>query len=232
MKQRTLDKYHFQSHLLLNHLAPKDSELLKSKMIFQQYKKGQSIFIEGSYPAGVFLLKQGKVKKFKLDRDGKEQIFYICVSGDLLGHPALLSEEPYTDSATAIEPCEIGYIPQAVFFQLLNNSKTFSHQILKNISHEFGVLVNIISVYTHQSGHERLALSLLILHEKFNANNKTGTSLPINLSREDMSNMVGIAVETLVRLLNDLKTQKIITNEGRKISIINPNKLMEMVRLS
>jgi CRP-like cAMP-binding protein len=143
-----------------------------------------------------------------------------------------LPEEPYTDSATAIEPCEIGYIPQAVFFQLLNNSKTFSHQILKNISHEFGVLVNIISVYTHQSGHERLALSLLILHEKFNANNKTGTSLPINLSREDMSNMVGIAVETLVRLLSDFKPQKIITTSGRKISIINPNELMEIVRLS
>ena len=232
MKQLPLDKYHFQSHLLLNHLSPKDADLLRNKMIHQQYRKGQSIFIEGSYPAGVFLLKQGKVKKFKLDRNGNEQIFYICVSGDLLGHPALLSEEPYPDSATAIEPCEIGYIPKSVFSQLLNSSKTFSRQILQNISHEFGVLVNIISVYTHKSGQERLALSLLILHEKFNANNTTLTAQPINLSREDMANMVGVAVETLVRLLNDFKTEKIITTQGRKIFITNPNKLMEIVRLS
>lgn len=232
MKQLTLAKYHFESHLILNHLPPEDADFLESKMTFRNYHVGQSIFIEGSYPSGVFLLKQGKVKKFKLDRDGNAQIFYICVPGDLLGHPALLSEEPYSDSASAIEACEIGFIPKSVFFQLLSNSKTFSHQILKNISHEFGVLVNIISVYTHQSSRERMALSLLILNEKFNAGNTSDTSLPINLSREDMANMVGVAVETLVRLLNDFKTEKIITAQSRKIFIINPNKLMGIIRQS
>jgi CRP-like cAMP-binding protein len=222
------DKFHFKSDSILNGLPEKDLELLKSKMLSYKFKKGKMIFSVGTYPSGIFHLKKGKVKKYKTDRDGREHIIYVCNSGELLGYPALLSEEAYSDSAATLEDSVLEFIPKNIFFKVLEKSQVLSTKLLKNLSHEFGVLENSIVNFAHKSVRERLALSLLILKEKFRDKDNPNASIEITLSREDLSNVVGTAVETLVRLLHDFKDEGLIKTEGRKIRILDVKKLMKI----
>jgi CRP-like cAMP-binding protein len=200
-------------------------------MIERKYKKGQRIFVEGSIPTGIYYLKSGKIKKYKADRDGKEQIIYICNSGELFGYPALLSEGSYSDSAAALEDSIVAFIPKDDFLQVLSQSSILSNKLLKNLSHEFGVLVNSVATFAHRSVRERLALSLLILKEKYRVKGNESKPVEINLSREDLSNLVGTAVETLVRLLHDFKDEKLIETEGRKIRVLNIKQLVKIANL-
>ena len=201
---------------------------LEERTIDTKVKKGQTIFSEGTSPNGIFFLKSGKVKKYKTNRDGKEQIIYICSDGELLGYPALLSDEPYSDSAAALEDSIIGFISKNDFLYILEESKVLSKKLLINLSHEFGVLVNGIASFAHKTVRERLALSLLIMKDKYKPETEDGKLVEINLSREDLANLVSVAVETLVRLLHDFKEEGLIETEGRKIRIIDTKKLIKV----
>ncbi len=223
-----IDKFHFNSDSILEGLPEKDLEQLRSKMIQYKFKKGQTIFSEGTFPSGIFYVTKGRVKKYKTDREGREQIIYVCNSGDLLGYPALLSEEAYSDSAAALEDAILSFIPKEVFLKVLEKSQVLSNRLLKNLSHEFGVLENSIANFAHKSVRERLALSLLILKEKFRDKNNPDASVDITLSREDLSNLTGTAVETLVRLLHTFKDEGLIETEGRKIRILDSRKLVKV----
>jgi CRP-like cAMP-binding protein len=226
-----IERFHFKSNSLIDELPEKDLEILQSNMVLRKFKKGQTIFIEGTYPSGVFYLKKGKVKKYKADRDGREQIIYVCNSGELFGYPAILGDEAYSDSASSMEESLIGYIPKQAFLTLIEKSPVFSAGLLKNLSHEFGVLENSIASFAHKSVRERLALSLLILKEKFRVKGEEKLPVEITLSREDLSNIVGTAVETLVRLLHDFKDEGLIKTQGRKIIIVNAKQLVKIANL-
>ncbi len=223
-----IDKFHFNSDSILEGLPENDMEALKSKMVSYKFKKGKMIFSEGTYPSGIFYLKTGKVKKFKTDQNGREHIIYICNGGELLGYPALLCEEPYSDSATTLEDAVLEFIPKDAFLKILVQSPILSTRLLKNLSHEFAVLENSIVNFAHKSVRERLALSLLILKEKFRDKNNPNASVEITLSREDLSNVTGTVVETLVRLLHDFKDEGLIETEGRKIRILDAKKLVKV----
>jgi len=223
-----IDKFTSKSDSILKGLPPVITETIDSMMVDKTFKKGQSIFTEGSYPAGIFYIKEGMVKKFKTDHNGKEHVLYLCSTGELLGYSALLCNETYPDSAVALEPSKLGFIPNEAFLRILSQSAELMMGILSSLSHEFGVLVNSVRVFAHMSVKERLALTLLILAEKFKKGEETvGTE--IHLSREDMANMVGTAVETLVRLLAELKKEGIISTNGRTIKLLKP---MELIVIS
>ncbi|RUA27558.1 MAG: Crp/Fnr family transcriptional regulator [Bacteroidetes bacterium] len=197
-------------------------------MVSHVYKKGQVIFRAGMYPNGIFLLDKGKVKKYTLGDDGKQHIFTICIAGQALGYHSLLSEEPYPDYAETLEDSTISFVPKEGFMKLLEESKQLSQKLLKSLSHEFTVFINSTTVFAQKTVRERLALALLLLKERYTVQNDQKTPVEITISREDLSNIVGTAIETLVRLLHDFKEDKIIETKGRMIRILQPHKLAKI----
>jgi len=58
----------------------------------QVYYKGEILFREGSYPSGIFYIKNGKVKKYRVAKDGGEQIIYVANTGELIGYHAVIDD--------------------------------------------------------------------------------------------------------------------------------------------
>jgi CRP-like cAMP-binding protein len=224
------DKFNFRNDTVINDLPRAEMKYLESKMVKTKVRKGKSIFNEGSYPSGIFYLVKGRIKKFKSDANGNEQIIYIYSTGDLFGYPSLLCGEPFQDSATAMEDSIVAFIPKDDFLKLLKESSTLSSCLLKNLSHKYGVLENIIVAFSQKNVRERLALSLLILIEKFREKGREKIT-EIVMSREDLSNFVGTAVETLVRLLREFKNDGLIETEGKKIRVLNLKKMVQLANV-
>lgn len=200
---------------------------LEKKMVYKTIRKGQNLFLEGSYPAGIFYIKEGLVKKYKTDHDGNEHILYLCSNGELLGYSALLCGEAYPDSAAAIENTKLGFISKDFFLKTINESRELMLSLLSSLSHEFGVMTNSITVFAHMTVRERLALILLLLMATFKKKNEL-EPIEIELSREDLSNMVGAATETVVRLIHEFKSEEIIITIKRKIIVLKPDVLISM----
>jgi CRP-like cAMP-binding protein len=235
MQSRTnkvIERFIFKSDSIFASLPENVKDAFLNQMSVKQFKKGQSVFLEGSFPAGIFFIKKGKVKKYKTLNGGKEQIIYLCSEGELIGYAAYLSEERYPDSATTLTDSSIGFISKENLILLLAKYDELSKMLMKNISHEFGVLINFIATFTQKSVRERVALTLLILHEKFSDNLNAIGEVQIELSREDFANIVGTAVETLVRLLRNLKDELLIVTQGRKIILKDKSKLLEIADMT
>ncbi|MGC5745937.1 Crp/Fnr family transcriptional regulator [Chryseobacterium sp. NFX27] len=217
-----ISKFIFNNQYLYEELPECDKDLLKGIMHHKNYRKNEAVFTDGTIPNGVFYLKSGKVKKYKVDNDGREQIIYIYNSGEFFGYSAILSDESYGDTTQTLENSVISFISKDDFLALLDQSVVFSRLLLKSLSHEFSVMANLMTVLSQRTVRERVALSLLILHNKYKASNMSNEdSVFITLSRQDLANMAGTANETLARILHDFKEGHLIIMEGRKIQLIN-----------
>jgi CRP-like cAMP-binding protein len=221
-----IDKWDFKSESVLADLPAEDVELLTAHQTEQVCKKGEIIFREGAYPAGIFYIKAGKVKKYKLDKEGKEHIIYVANRDELLGYHAILSEDRYPDSAAAIEESRIVFIPKEDFLAALNQSAILNKRLLKTLSHEFAVLANSLSMFAQKTVRERLALQLIVLREKYKENFKPGMPVEINMSRDDLANLVGTGRENVIRVLTEFKESGILQTKGRKIIIHDVNQLI------
>ena len=222
-----IEKFTSKSDAIFKNIPAELRSFLESQMIDKTIRKGQPIFLEGSYASGIFYLKEGLVKKYKTDHAGKEHILSLCSAGEVIGYSALLCDEPYPDSSAAIETSKLGFLPKEAFLEAISRSSELMNNLLASLSHEFGVMVNSVMVFAHMTVRERLALTLLILSPKFT---KKDSSEPaeIILSREELANMVGTATETLVRVLQELKKEGIIEINAKKIRVLKTKALIEI----
>ncbi len=207
-----------KSHSLIDKLNPDELHELEQNRGCSYYKKNDFLFLEGSYPRGVYCLNHGKVKVFTRGDEGKEQIIHIAKPGEIIGFRAMLSGDPYPVSAETIEECAICFISKEEFFKMMDSNSEFRNDIIKGLSKELGERAISITDMAQKSVRERLAASLLQLQDIYGAE-------PINLSREDLANFVGTATETLIRLLKEFKDEGVIETQTRKLIILKSDKL-------
>ena len=194
---------------------------IKKKCYF--YKKRQTIFYEGDRPLGVYCLNYGKVKIFKMGMDGKEQIVRFVFPGDLIGFRSLIGENIYSASATALEDSFTCFISKQVFFQLINKYPYISHNLMISLCRLLEEAENKMISLAQKPVRKRLAESLLLINKNF----KPDTNNTIYLSRQDLANIVGTATETVIRLLSEFKDEKLISIKGRKITLLNIERLIK-----
>jgi CRP-like cAMP-binding protein len=223
-----IDKWDFESESILADLPQEDLEVLMERKVEQVYRKGEVIFREGAYPSGIYYITNGKVKKYKTDRDGKEQIIYVANTGELLGYHAILSVDSYPDSAAVLEESMISFIPRESFLEAINQSGVLNRRLLKTLSHEFAVLANSLTLFAQKSVRERLALQLIVIREKYKVNFEPGMPVEINMSRDDLASLVGTARENVVRMLSEFKDEGTVETKGRKIIVLDVKKLIEI----
>lgn len=221
-----IDKWNFTTPSILSMLSAEEYNFLIGRQGEQKYQKGEIIFREGVVPYGIFFIHQGKVKKYKVDPSGKEQIIYVANNGELIGYHAVLSEERYPDFAAAMEDSVISFIPKDDFLAVLNNSTIFANRLLKSLSHEYSVLANNISVFAQRTAVERVAIALIVMREKFKIETAKGEEIIIDISRADLASIAGIAKENVIRLLKELKSEGIIETQGRKIWVKDIERLV------
>lgn len=203
------------SNSLFELLCPDNQPNTKdSGYVTSIYKKNQPLFIEGSYPRGVFCIKRGKIKVYSTGETGKEQIIRIAAKGDVVGFRALFSEEPYKLSAATLEESQISFINMTDFMQKVHSQPSILQSILRELSKESGERADFIKTMAQKTVRERLAIVFLVLDDIYKDE-------LINLSREDLANFVGTATETLIRLLRDFKDEGKIEIHGRKIELLD-----------
>lgn len=223
-----IDKWDFKSESIFAGLPAEDLELLTAHKTEQLYKKGEMIFREGTYPSGIFYIIDGKVKKYKADREGREQIIYVANRGELIGYHAILARDSYPDSAATLEESTIAFISREDFLLTLQQSSELNNRLLRTLSHEFSVLANSLTLFARKSVRERLALQLIVIREKYKIDFQPGMPVEINMSRDDLANLVGTARENVVRILTEFKESGMVATKGRKIIVMDVRKLIEV----
>jgi CRP/FNR family transcriptional regulator len=217
---------------VFNELKEDELEIWHSTKKFNFYKKGQVIFYEGNIPSGLCCIHDGKVKLYKIGQEGKEQIIRLAKAGDILGYRALISGDEYIASASTLEDSRICFIPKSTIFKLFKKNVDFSLHLIRLLTHDLEMVENRMVNLAQKPVRERLAEALLILKETYGIEKENDSCINVSLSREDLANMVGTATETVIRLLADFKNEKLIATKGKKIEILNLNRLIKVCNIS
>jgi len=208
-----------ESGSLFRHLTPEEEEMLNYEKEFRQHRRGEVLYKEGNRISGFFCINSGIIKVYKTGFDGKEQIIRFAKKGDFIAYRSVLSNEPACTSARVIEDCRVCFIPGEILIQLAKTNSAFSLELLKLACHELGEANSFITDIAQKTVRERLAEILLLLVHDFGVDENQ--YLKISLTREELANIVGTATESVIRLLSEFKTDRMVELSGRRIRIMN-----------
>ena len=211
-------------------LENEDLENLKFEKSSAFYKTGQLVFHEESRAVGVYCLHSGKVKLYKVGHDGKEQIVRFVTPGELFGYSSITGTRYYLSSAEAIEDSIVCFINTNAFSELLEKYAEITKQLLSALGKILNEAEERMISIAQKPVRERLAEALLILCHKFHPEGCKDDNV-LNLSREDLANIVGSATETIIRLLSEFREEKLISIEGRRIILKDVRKLKRIANI-
>ncbi|MEM6263293.1 MAG: response regulator [Bacteroidota bacterium] len=189
------------------------------------YKTKDIIFSEGSYPHGLLFVNSGKVKTYKTNEDAKDYITGLYKAGDFLGHIPMLADTPYQDSAMALEDTVIYLIPKDDFFSLMYNNRDVSNRFVKMLSSSIMDREEQLLHLAYDSVRKRVADALLTLEARYKEEQLKNGKFSMDISRENLANMVGTSKECVIRVLSEFRDDGILETRMSNITLLNPEEL-------
>ncbi len=187
-------------------------------------KKGDTVFEEGQNLDGIYCIKKGNSKLFKISENGTDQIVRIVSKGELLGQRSILANEPTNLNATAINDMQVCFVPKSQLSKLHSN-KNFIEESLIHLAEELKKSNNETINMAQKSVKQRLAKTLLHLD---NCGCDDKGYIKLVLSREEISSIVGTAKESCIRILSLMKKNNLISFSGKKIKLLDREKLQRV----
>ncbi len=213
------DKCAFETNSVFKYLTRDEIERLNYEKDFRLYKRGDILYNEGNRISGFYCINSGIIKVFKTGIDGKEQIIRFARRGEIIAYRSVLSNESACTSAKVVEDCQVCFIPSELLIQFVKNNPAFSFEMIKLTCHELAEANSYITDIAQKTVRERLAEVLIQLVKDFGIDDQK--YLRISLTREELANIVGTATESVIRLLSEFKTDKLIELNGRRIKVLD-----------
>ncbi len=209
---------------LFQGLTAENYQQLASIVVVKPYKKNQTIFADGDDGNGFYVVVSGRVKVFKLSREGKEQILHIIGPGEPFGEVAVFAGEHFPAHAQAMEETKSLFIPRNAFIDVLKQNPSLAMNMLAMLSRRLRKFTALVEDLSLKEVPGRLSVYLLYLSEtKQHAHNLT-----LDISRSQLASLLGTIPETLSRILARMNSEGLIASDGRTIQILNRDGLEQL----
>lgn len=211
-------------------LTMEQREYLSNNFTLQNYKKNETIYCEGESATHLMCLLTGKVKIYKDGVGGRSQIIRMIKPVEYFGYRAYFAKEEYVTAAAAVEPSIICMIPMSAVMTLVSQNSNVAIFFIRQLSVDLGIADERTVSLTQKHIRGRLAESLLFLMESYGLE-EDGSTLSIYLSREDLANLSNMTTSNAIRTLSNFANERLITIDGRKIKIIDEEKLKKISKI-
>ncbi|MBP1594057.1 MAG: family transcriptional regulator [Bacteroidetes bacterium] len=211
-------------------LSDEQREYLMSNFTIQSYKKNEVIYCEGEAPTHLMCLLSGKVKIYKDGVGGRSQIIRVIKPVEYFGYRAYFAKEDYLTAAAAFESSTICLIPMEVIMNLISQNTELAMFFIRQLSIDLGIADERTVNLTQKHIRGRLAESLLFLKDSYGVE-EDGFTLSIYLSREDLANLSNMTTSNAIRTLSNFSNEHLISIDGRKIKIIDEEKLKKISKI-
>jgi CRP/FNR family transcriptional regulator len=197
-----------------------------------EYPSGSILYAEGEEPRGLYLLCRGAVKLSLSGVDGKTLITRITRPGELLGLSSVLTGNRYKASASTIESSVVNFIRREDFIRALSTHRDLSANAVRQLSVECEADADQIrALGLSHSAAEKLANLLLMWCSQHGKPGETGIRVPLLLTHEDISQIIGTTRETVSRLLKHFRTRGLLSIHGATLTVHKKNELESLVLL-
>jgi len=218
---------HWAAVPLFQSLKPDEREALRPLVRIDSFAEGAIIFSEGEPAHRFHFVLGGRVKVTKADGRGRELILEIFGAGDPVGAVAAYEEREFPATAVALEPATLVSVPRRDFFDLLEANPRLARGLLLGLTRR---MVELTRKLTERSGRVeyRMARLFLALAARFGRQEGGATTIPVQLSRQEIADMVGTTQETAIRVLSRWSKEERLFTEGGGFLVPDPGRLEEI----
>lgn len=182
--------------------------------------RGKHLFRQNAGFQNLYTLRSGCIKNYITDKNGGERIISFSLPGEILALDAI-ADKSYKYSAIVLEDASIQRIP----YQSLNRLGVLIPHLQFNLLHIFSEEINLAherrSMFANKSAEEKLAIFLLDFLERKHCIEDRKMELWLRMGRYDIANYLGLASETVSRVLTRLRDDGTLQVENRNIRIVN-----------
>lgn len=208
-------------------LSGVERHALTSRAIIMSFKKGQSIISEGREAPGFFCVRAGTVKLALETITGESMTIRLFANNGVFGHHCLICDTAmYT--AVCLTDCELCFFPKDDVQDYINKDPRLLKEINRFTVQEVKKLNEVILSLRSKSIIQRLAEAILDLHSLFGTD--TRGHINIDLTKQELSNIVGSSIESVFRAMASLKDKKYVDQAEKRIKILDELRLKKMAR--
>ena len=211
-------------------LSEEEKNVLRKNLFIQHYKKNEVIYSEGDVPTHMLCLTSGKVKIFKDGISGRTQIIRVIKPVEYFGYRAYFANQNFVTAAAAFESSVICKIPIELIYQWMSTNNKLAMFFIKLLAIDLGISDQRTVNLTQKHIRGRLAEALLFLKDSYGLE-EDGATLSIYLSREDLANLSNMTTSNAIRTLSTFASEKLIAIDGRKIKVIDEERLRKISRI-
>lgn len=194
----------------------------------RRYRGGTHIFMQGDPLTNVYFIDQGKVKIYKTDFHGKEQIVNVLQTGDMFPHQGFFRQDDYPAHAEVVEESLLVYIPIHLFESFLVKNPEICVKLFRVLGDLIVDLQSRLQEQILHNSYEQIIMLLLRLSKKYGVE-AADDKVKINMSftNRELANMIGSSRETVSRTLTQLKKQELVTTSPTGYILLNREALEE-----
>lgn len=207
-----------------NELSINELNSISDKKVEISYKKGETIIKQGSSASHMYFIKSGLVKILVEDKP-KNLIIEIAGTGSMLGITSINYSKNYGFSVIAINDVDVCEIDMNFINVVISNNVGFASNIVQQLNRTIDKLLNKVHCLSHKNLQSRMAETILDLSDRVYQQR----SFEINLSRNELAELTNMATENVVRTLKEFDSLGYIALNGKKIDILDYNKLKSIL---
>lgn len=183
-------------------------------------KKGEFLFRQGDEFSSVYAVRSGTLKTSSITDCGQEQITGFHLPSEFVGLSGM-DTELYPVSAIALETTSICEIPFERLDELSAILPQLRRQLMRIMSREIRDDQQMMMLLSKKTADERVATFLINLSARFRARGYSPQQFRLAMSRNEIGNYLGLAVETVSRVFTRFQQNELLLAEGKEINLIN-----------
>ena len=196
----------------------------------RSYPAGEEIYEEGEYGDALYIVREGVVKLFRPYSGTKEATLRLLTAWEIFGHLAFAGETVQRAYAEAVTPCRIVKVPKVFVERAIRREPEVALKIMTLLELRLVQYEELVKTLLPRETRARLASLLPLLAQKFGSEGEAGITIDLRLTHQDLAAMVASTRESVTKVLNDLRSQKVISIERGRITIISSERLSGITR--
>jgi CRP/FNR family transcriptional regulator len=185
-------------------------QLLARRCVTKSVSAGHVLFTAGEECRGLYMIESGRVRIYRTDPAGREQVLHIEGPGRTVAELPMFDGGPYPASAIAIEDCRLVFLPRAAFEYLYRNQPDIAHAVIRALGRRLRHLVHLTETLAFRDVAARLAMLLVGYAERSGVATDRGIEIELDRTQEELAHEIGTARESVSRAMKQLRRNGLI----------------------
>ncbi|NJN65346.1 MAG: Crp/Fnr family transcriptional regulator [Chloroflexaceae bacterium] len=211
-------------------LSQEQCSLIEAAIPLATCPSGHHFYAPGEPCEHLFLLKQGRVQIYKLSSEGRMLRLGTVEAVTVFGEIPLNPQKTHTNAAEAITPCTVGYLNAALLQTILQSYPQVTRRLLEVMGQRIGEMETRLGDIAFKSVPQRLATTLLALaRTPPHPDQLPPPPAVVHATHQQLAEMIGSYRETVTRTIGEFREDGMIRIEDDGISLINQEKLQQLI---